>query len=463
MNVFQELFDHYNEFHVPEINTNRFSPEKYHVVLDKLATGFDSRLLGRSVEGRPIKSITLGNGPTKVLLWSQMHGNESTASRAILDLLHFFGQPGRFRDLAEKILAQLTITIVPLLNPDGTNVFRRRNALEIDLNRDARAFTAPESKVLKSIVEQFKADFAFNLHDQRRFYNILGTDKPSTVSFLAPAYDSSEGTNKSRSEAMKLIADLRNSLEKVIPGQVGIYNDTYSPRAFGDYVQSTGASTILVESGWQHEDMQKEAVRKLNFCLLVSAFNSIAENMQAGFEIEDYWQIPKNDERLFDVLIKNVALSTSGEGHLVDIGISRSEISVNETAHYAVGQIDDIGDLDGWYGFEELKDESLEIHPGLILPEEVSDLSVISRNEAIEWLQQGCLFVKMQQNITIKYVDLPVNIVNKEFIPDPIPNFEGKANFLLKTSEEVLKYVIINGFLWKVGDPMPEFVNGLVI
>jgi zinc carboxypeptidase len=463
MNLFKELFDHYSEFHVAEVNTNRFSVEKFHQVLDRLTIDFESRLVGRSVEGRPIKLITLGNGPIKVLLWSQMHGNESTATRAILDLLHFFAQPGRFKDLSKKKLAQLTISIVPMLNPDGSNVFQRRNALEIDLNRDARSFTAPESKILKSVVEQLKPQFAFNLHDQRRFYNILGTGSPSTISFLAPAYDSSEGTNKSRGEAMKLIADLRNSLETVIPDQVGIYNDTYSPRAFGDYVQGTGASTILVESGWQHGDMEKEEVRKLNFCLLVFSFYSIAENKQANFEIEDYWQIPKNDEKLFDVLIKNVILNSSGANYLVDIGISRSENSVNETSYYSVGQIDDIGDLDGWYGFHELEEDDLQVHPGLVWPEELSDISAMSREEGIELLSEGYLYVKMEQRNALNYVNLPVNIVKKNFNSDPIPRFEGKANFLLKTSDGVLKYTVINGFLCKVGDSVPEYINGLVI
>jgi zinc carboxypeptidase len=463
MNLFQELFDHYNEFHVTEVNTNRFSVEKFHQTLDRLTTGFEFRLVGTSVEGRLIKLITMGDGPTKVLLWSQMHGNESTATRAILDLLHFFEQPGRFRDLSNKILAQLTISIVPMLNPDGSNVFQRRNALEIDLNRDARAFTAPESRILKLVVEQLKPQFAFNLHDQRRFYNILGTEKPSTISFLAPAYDSSEATNKSRGEAMKLIANLRSSLETVIPGQVGIYNDTYSPRAFGDYVQGTGASTILVESGWQPGDMEKEEVRKLNFCLLASAFNTIVENKQTNFKIEDYWQIPKNDEKLFDVLIKDVTLNTSGASHLVDIGISHSEVLVDETSYYSVGQIADIGDLDGWYGFKELEEDNLQVHPGLVWPEKLSDISAISRAEGIKLLKEGYLYVKMEQCDALNYVNLPINVVKKDFNPEPIPHFEGKANFLLKTSAGILKYTVINGFLWKVSDSVPEYINGLVI
>ena len=288
MNLFQELFNNYNEYHVSEITTNRFTPDNFQKVLVSIAGEGAINELGKSVEGRPVNAITLGTGPVKVLLWSQMHGNESTATRAILDVLLFMQEPKEMATLKQDLLSNLTICLVPIINPDGTALFQRRNALNIDINRDAREFEAPESQILKNAIADFKPDFALNLHDQRRFYNITGTNKPSTIAFLAPAHNSTEDVNPTRKEAMQLIAYLRQALETVIPGQVGIYDDTYTPRAFGDYCQREGASTILVEAGWEHGDMEKEFVRKLNFSLLVAAFEAIALSRFNQATVEDY-------------------------------------------------------------------------------------------------------------------------------------------------------------------------------
>ena len=44
---------------------------------------------GLSVNGQVIRSYTLGSGPVNILMWSQMHGNETTSSKALLDLILF--------------------------------------------------------------------------------------------------------------------------------------------------------------------------------------------------------------------------------------------------------------------------------------------------------------------------------------------------------------------------------------
>src|SRR5690606_1857738 len=58
--------------------------------LSRLVTAGDGLLqdevAGESVEGRAIHHLTLGHGPLGVLLWSQMHGDEPTATSALIDL-----------------------------------------------------------------------------------------------------------------------------------------------------------------------------------------------------------------------------------------------------------------------------------------------------------------------------------------------------------------------------------------
>ena len=48
----------------------------------------DVRIIGKSVLGEPIYSYQVGVGATKILLWSQMHGNESTTTKALFDFIN---------------------------------------------------------------------------------------------------------------------------------------------------------------------------------------------------------------------------------------------------------------------------------------------------------------------------------------------------------------------------------------
>ena len=68
----------------------------------------------------------MGTGSTKVLMWSQMHGNESTTTKSLLDLL-------RFLNTNPDWLDNLQLSIIPILNPDGAKAYTRVNANQVDL------------------------------------------------------------------------------------------------------------------------------------------------------------------------------------------------------------------------------------------------------------------------------------------------------------------------------------------
>ena len=54
-----------------------------------LQENFSDKILeiGKSYLGKPIYKVSVGMGNIKVLAWSQMHGNESNGTLAMLDLL----------------------------------------------------------------------------------------------------------------------------------------------------------------------------------------------------------------------------------------------------------------------------------------------------------------------------------------------------------------------------------------
>jgi hypothetical protein len=134
----------------------------------------------------------------------------------------------------QKILQNTSLYFMPMVNPDGAEVFKRRNSFDIDINRDASRNTTPEGKVLKEVYDYLKADIGFNLHDQSIYYTAGRAPRSAAISFLAPASEFEKGIDSVRLNAMKLISHLHNVLSDFIPGHIGRYNDDHEPRAFGD-------------------------------------------------------------------------------------------------------------------------------------------------------------------------------------------------------------------------------------
>lgn len=456
------LVDNYTSYHFSEIKTNRFRHSR---LMDALFTFESNPLfkideLGKSEEGRSIKGITYGEGKTKVLLWSQMHGNESTATRAILDILHFLSANDSLNPLREQLSKTLTLEFIPMLNPDGSERFQRRTSTEIDMNRDAKALQTPEGRILESEVNRFKPHFAFNLHDQRRFYNVTGTGVPSSMSFLAPAYEPGRKINATRKKSMQIIAGMNKVLQKLIPGRVGLYDDTYSHRSFGDNIQAKGISTILVESGWMHNDMEKEGIRKLNFISILYALELIASDGFSEIKVDEYQKIPAIDTKLFDVLISNASLSGKSISKL-DIGINRTEHLLEHPEYFAKGQIDDLGDLSSFFGFETIDAKGLTIVPGRsVVLESYDQLSMVTVKR---WLRQGVLFVVTKDIPFEKHVPYPINIVHPRKLPMlQKPVFEGSADFLMVDKSNKIRHIVMNGFPMTPSKPLSN-VNGLVI
>ena len=91
-------------------------------------TLFSTKQAGSSEKNTPIYSVQIGNGPRKILLWSQMHGNESTGTKAMFDLFKFLDHPENLDHIKAAVLNKCSLVFVPILNPDGADAFTRVNA-----------------------------------------------------------------------------------------------------------------------------------------------------------------------------------------------------------------------------------------------------------------------------------------------------------------------------------------------
>src|SRR5690606_39786427 len=197
----------YEKYREPLISNRFFKHSEITPLIRQHAESslFKHSVAGASVLGKDIHHLVLGTGPTQVLLWSQMHGDESTATMALFDLFNFFAASDEHNELRQFLLNSLELHFVPMLNPDGAQVWKRRNAQDIDINRDARAQSTPEGKILMNMVKQVQPAFGFNLHDQSVYYTAGPTNHTATISFLSPAYNSEKEMNEVRKKATQVI------------------------------------------------------------------------------------------------------------------------------------------------------------------------------------------------------------------------------------------------------------------
>lgn len=366
MSFYNLLNTNYNHYLETKIIHRRFSYNDFLTVINQYKNNeiIDFSVLGKSVENRNIHLLKLGNGKQKIMLWSQMHGNEPTATLALLDIFKFFTLNDDLNDpFKNNILDHCTLYFIPLVNPDGAERFTRRNALGIDLNRDARSLSAPESQLLKQFRDKTNADIGFNLHDQELYYGIGDSRKPSTMAFLAPSYNFKKDINEKRKRSMKIIVSMKKALENFIPQQIGLYSDAFMPNAFGDSMQKWGTSTILIESGAFKNDYERQFVRKLNFIAILQALHEISNKSFEKNTIEEYHKIPLNKkDAIFDLLIRNIEYRLNNSKFEIDLGISRDKTNRDTFSDYIENQIIwDIGDLKDFSGFDEIKANGMYI------------------------------------------------------------------------------------------------------
>jgi predicted deacylase len=389
------FFQNYENFKEKSLSHRRFKHADVSALLAKIALQKFVELeeIGKSLEGRTISALRLGKGKTHVLLWSQMHGNEPTATAAIFDILNFFASE-EGAALCAAISEKLTVHFIPMLNPDGAELFTRRNAAGIDLNRDAEAQQMPETQALFAYMQKVKPQVAFNLHDQATKYAVGNTKKEATISLLAPEEDTAASISKNRLLAMQIIAVLNQRAQHFAAGHVARYDDSFTPRCVGDQFQKAGIATILIESGASRGDLERQFTRKLNGAILLAAFQSLSSGGFAEFTKDDYFAIPVNKERIFDLLIRNTSVLFFGRTAQVDIGFRNKELT-NGYTFTIHAEVEDFGDLRAYYGLSEFNAEGakLRITAGKLSLDSPCDFELLKNGRVQARVENGKLWV----------------------------------------------------------------------
>jgi hypothetical protein len=383
MNI-PSILSNYNTFKAHDLK-NRFLKHRDVVsLLEKLPSTFEVTHLGDSFEGRSINGVKWGNGATKILLWSQMHGDEATGTMAIFDLFNFLQQDS---ELIQLLTASCELYFIPLLNPDGAERFTRRSAQQIDINRDFLQCLTPEAQLLKEYRDSVTPEFAFTLHDQITLWSVTGSLKPATLSFLSPAIDYELSIDPIREKAMKVIADMFEVITPIIPGHMGLFDDEYEPRAFGDNFQKLGTSTILIEAGGLYNDPEKQKIRTYYFAAMLSGIHSIATTSYSEKNTDQYFLIPKNNKQIFHILIHGLSLN----GIVTSVGLNYDECPTPDgTQTVKTFSIQDIGDLSFCDAYQTFNSSNFRLN-GEIIFNQKAHFELLDENEMILCFQNGLL------------------------------------------------------------------------
>lgn len=420
---------------------------------------FGVEKVGTSYTGKQLYGVRWGKGEKKVILWSQMHGDEPTPTKAILDIWAFLKEDDAFNGFRDELFDSLELYFIPVLNPDGMNLYQRRTSQGIDMNRDALRLQTPEARILRERIHKMKPMFGFNLHDQSPYYSAGQTNFPAALSFLAPAFNEAKDINPVRRRAMELIGVLNDDLQQLIPGHIGRYDDTFNVRAFGDNIQKWGVSTILVESGAYQHDPDKEYIRKLNFLLLLRAFEAICNNSYEDRGIDAYESLPFNvKENFCDLMIRNAVVVGEGGEYKVDIAVNREEVIDNDQSVRFRSAIFDMGDLSQMTGYEEFDAAGRRLEPGRIYPYEYRDVAEFEADDYNKILRNGYTAIQIRKETPNRFLDGPLNVesaVNREILP------QQPADFIVTEEKEVVA-TIVNGFVVNLQLPGAGVANGVV-
>ncbi len=314
-------------------------------------------VIGKSVLNQPIYSFKIGKGPIKILMWSQMHGDESTTTKALFDFLNLLVSNS---ELATVFKTRFTLCFIPLLNPDGAAVYTRENANRVDLNRDAQNQSQPESIVLRKLFNEFKPNFCFNLHDQRSIYGAGDTGKPALVSFLAPSFNVECDYNDSRLKAVSVINSINGEIQKQFPGYIGRFNDEFNFDCVGDTFQFLKTPTILFEAGHCGLDYSREIPRKVIFTAFLLALQSIHENDIVGNILNDYLRIPQNKVNFYDIICRNANVYFDNCEKCINFAIQFTETLIEDKIRFQ-GYLVKIDNLDDCFAHLEIESKNCEV------------------------------------------------------------------------------------------------------
>ncbi len=331
-NILDTLISAHDTYKELGLNGRRYTLSELYSVQQRHLGGvvFGNYASARTVQDLAVNALVCGHGPTRVLAWSQMHGNEPISTLALADVMNFLegGSP-----MARAILEKLTIVVIPLLNPEGHLACNRRNSMGIDINRDAIDLASPEAAFLMDMHSALMPHYGLNLHDQELYHITEPSRKQTLVALLAPECDQAKTVTGARYKAMSVAGYVAQMLSQssVASGRIAKYQDSYTPTAFGDTFMSKGTASVLIEAGSVPLDHERHQARQMVYASIAMALYAMCGQDSPAQSVEAYNLLPINIyNTMYDLILRGVEVSAPGRRYKVDVAVRRAKTSCND-------------------------------------------------------------------------------------------------------------------------------------
>ena len=145
-----------------------YSIERHHDLVAEAAAseGVDLVPLTRTLDGRPLDALEMGEGALKVWLYARQHPGETQAEWWMEGALECLTDPTD--PVARALRRHCRLHIVPNCNPDGSaRGHLRTNAVGANLNREWANPTpekSPEVLAIRNRMDETGVDFAMDVH-----------------------------------------------------------------------------------------------------------------------------------------------------------------------------------------------------------------------------------------------------------------------------------------------------------
>jgi hypothetical protein len=262
-------------------------------------------------------------------------------------------QKHRSETWVRNIEEQLTVRAVPMLNPDGAELYQRRNLQGIDINRDALNLATPEARLLKKLRDDWSPNIGFNLHNQNELTTAGATSNQAAISLLVVYGDAAKTSNEGQERNTRVAAAIVQALNNFIRGNIARYDDEYTSTAFGDNFSAWGTPVILIETGALSGRDEMYLV-KMNFVAFLTALAALANGSEKSVDPAAYLSLPENSSgRVESIVFRNVLLADPNVPDKYQTANIAVHTERNRASYIQRNVVRSIGNLTGLAGLIE--------------------------------------------------------------------------------------------------------------
>ncbi|MGQ9456143.1 MAG: M14 family zinc carboxypeptidase [Armatimonadota bacterium] len=232
---------------------------------------------GKSYQGREIPAYLISNfrsslsAKARIMIVAGQHGDEPNTVWSVLALSEKLSS-GFWPQLVNRCV----FIVVPVANPDGLSRHKRRNAQDIDINRDWESLRTPEARFINEMVQSWKPHTLIDVHEWTSpSSSKRNTIEVSTVAISAQAWPMAK---------LAKIAAIRSGLLMVQSGanaNPGLLHRHYTARGFSSFLLETSAE---LRSSTKYR-LYENAIIALSTCVSHLDRKALLSPASAGFSV----------------------------------------------------------------------------------------------------------------------------------------------------------------------------------